>query len=298
MIDVQALQDRFGIAGHLAVKEGNGGLPVVEIQTKVATATVCLYGAHVMQYVHRGGKPVLWMSNYSYHELGKPLRGGIPVCWPWFSAHPTDPAKPIHGFARLHMWTMLSASLLDDAVEIRLGLVSDERTRMMWPHDFQLQYTVTVDRTLRTELLIMNTGTSEMVCTDALHTYFTVGSIRDIVVSGLDGIDYIDKMDNNMRKRQEGDFTFDRETDRIYLGTRGPHMIDDKKFRRKISIEKSGSNSTVVWNPWIEKAKKTPDFGDKEYETMVCVETTNAAEDAVTIPPAGNHRLSSTIAVE
>ncbi|MCX6136193.1 MAG: D-hexose-6-phosphate mutarotase [Ignavibacteriales bacterium] len=298
MIDIQALNDRFGIHGHLVFKDGTGGLPFLEIQTKHAEAVVSLYGAHVMKYVRRGEKPVLWMSKCSFFEPGKPIRGGIPVCWPWFSAHPRDHAKPLHGFARLRMWTMLSSTVVDDAVEIRLGLLADEGSRSLWPHGFQVQYTVTVGPTLKTELLVMNTDASEMQCTAALHTYFNVGSIRDVVVSGLDGVEYLDKMDGGTRKRQEGDITFDRETDRIYLDTTGACSIEDKKFRRTIRVEKTGSRSTVVWNPWILKSKKTQDFGDTEYETMVCVETANAADDIVTIPPFGSHRLGSTIVIE
>jgi glucose-6-phosphate 1-epimerase len=297
MIDVQALNDRFGIPGHIAVKDGTGGLPFIEVKTKYADAVVSLHGAHVLKYVPRGGKPLLWLSKYSYFEPGKPIRGGIPVCWPWFSAHPNDSSKPLHGFARLNIWTILSTAF-DDAVELRLGLAADEQTRKIWPHGFQIQYIVTVGQSLKTELIVTNTNASPMDCTAALHTYFNIGNINDVVVTGLDGAAYLDKMDGSSRKRQSGDIVFKGETDRIYLGTEGPYRIEDRKYKRVIRVEKTGSRSTVVWNPWIEKSKKMPDFGDTEYENMVCVETANAADDIVTIPPFGTHRLGSMICLE
>jgi glucose-6-phosphate 1-epimerase len=299
MIDIQALNDQFAVAGHLTFRDGPNSLPIAEIRNRYATAEVSLYGAHVLRYQPRGQQPVLWMSKCSYLEPGKPIRGGIPICWPWFSTHPTDAAKPLHGFARIQMWKMLSSSMLDDeSIEVRFGLNADDATRALWPHKFQVQYTVTVGSSLRTELYVMNTGGEEVRCTGALHSYFAVGDIRDTIILGLDGSTYIDKMDDGKRKKQTGEISFSSETDRIYIGTMGACVIDDRNLRRTIRVEKIGSESTVVWNPWVEKSKRMSDFAAEEYESMVCVETANAADNIIVIPAAGSHKLGTIITLE
>ena len=293
-----ALNERFAVADHLAFCAGPGGLTVAEIANARAAARVALHGAHVLSYQPRGRRPVLWMSARSRFEAGAPIRGGIPICWPWFGPHPTDEDKPAHGFARTAEWAVLGAEGLGDgSSRIRLELSDSETTRELWPHAFALELAVTVGAELTVDLNVTNPGPGPMVSGGALHSYFHVARVAEVAIGGLDGCGYIDKLDPGDRKVQRGPITIAAETDRVYLDTVGECTIDDSRLNRRITVAKSGSRSTVVWNPWIAKSARMTDFGDDESPGMVCVETANAADDVVTVPPGGTHRLQATIRV-
>jgi D-hexose-6-phosphate mutarotase len=302
MPDTSELNARFALGEQLRFQPGPHGLPVAEIATPQATASVCLLGGHVLAFQPRPQRyPVLWLSDCSNYEVGKPIRGGIPVCWPWFGKHPTAADMPSHGFVRTRLWSVLKTQALPEGtVQIRLGLTATSETRALWPHEFDLQIVVTVGATLTAELVAWNLGHEDVfACTAALHTYLTVGDITRTTVHGLDGLTYIDTVaDAWTRKQQTGPVTFAEEVDRIYLNTAADCLVEDPALGRRIRIAKSGSQTTVVWNPWIAKAKRMPDFGDDEYRQMVCVETTNAAEDRITLPPSGSHRLRTVISIE
>ena len=292
------LNDQFAIAGHVSFEAGPGGLPVTQIRNAHAAATVAVQGGHVVGFQPHGYAPVLWVSSHSRYEPGKAIRGGIPVCWPWFGPHPSDPAKPAHGFVRTAMWAVEATGVVaGGATSIRLGIADDEATRALWPHAFRLQIAITVGQALHVELIARNTGGERFICGGALHSYFSVSDVSGVAIHGLDGCAYIDQLDGQ-RKIQHGPLTIAAETDRVYLDTTAECVIDDPGLARRIRIAKAGSRSTVVWNPWAAKAQRLPDFGDQEYHGMVCVETANAREDVVTLAPGDEHRLGVTIGVE
>jgi glucose-6-phosphate 1-epimerase len=296
--DLQSLNDAFAITEQIAFKVGPGGLPVAEIRNAHAAATVGLQGGHVISFQPHGEAPVLWVSGHSLYQPGKAIRGGIPICWPWFGPHPTDPAKPSHGFVRTAMWNVRATAALDGATQLRLSIADGEATYDLWPHAFWLQIVITVGAELRAELIARNTGDAPFTCGGALHSYFHVSDAGAIGIEGLDDCAYIDKVDRDERKVQRGPVTIAAETDRVYVDTTATCVIEDPGFDRRIRIAKAGSLSTVVWNPWVDKARRLPDFGDEEFRSMVCVETSNAAADVVTIAPGGEHRLRAVIGVE
>jgi len=297
--DHQILNDQFAIAEHITFAASAGGLPVAKIRNAYAAASVAVQGGHVITFQPHGQQPVLWVSSLSVFEPGKTIRGGIPVCWPWFGSHPTDPFLPFHGFVRAAMWQVRGTSVGPaDATEIRLGLTESEDSLAIWPHAFDLEIVVTVGAQLHIELIARNPGDQPFVCGGALHTYYTVGDARRIAITGLDGCDYLDKVEGFKRKPQHGPVTIEAETDRVYLDTDATCVIDDPVLDRRIVIAKAGSRTTVVWNPWAEKAKQIVDFGDDEYLSMVCVETANADKDVATVAPGGEHRLSAVIGME
>ena len=296
---LKSQNDRFGIAEHLEFKAGSGGLIVAEINNHHATATVVLQGAHVLSFQPRGQAPVLWTSQHSHFQPGKAIRGGIPIIWPWFGNHPTDPDKPAHGFARTMLWSVAGAETTKDGQTLlRLGLKDNANTRSLWPYPFRLELAITVGTELQVTLEMHNPGPQPFTCGSALHSYFGVSEVSQIAVDGLDGCAYLDKVNNYQQETQHGPVTVSAETDRIYLDTAATCIINDPGWSRRIVVAKSGSQSTVVWNPWIDKAKTMPDFGDEEYTGMVCVETTNAATDTVTIEPGASHILQTIISVE
>ena len=258
---------------------------------------------------------LLFVSEHAHFKPGKAIKGGIPVCWPWFGPDPEGRGRPDHGFVRARQWKLLATeAMVDGATRVRLGCRDDDTTRALWPHPFALEVEVTVGPQLRVALITRNTGEEPMTVTQALHTYFKVGDVRRAQVLGLAGYEYIDKVASitgldrppaapadgeavDVRIAQSGPINFDGPVNRIYLGTSERLVIDDPSLGRQILIDREGSESAVVWNPWIEQSRQMGDFGDDEYLGMVCVETTNAADDAVTIAPGGTHRMASSYGI-
>jgi D-hexose-6-phosphate mutarotase len=297
--DLDALNQRFAIPGHLTFMEGPGGLVVAEIANTRAEAMIALQGAHVMTYQPRGQEPVLWLSGFAKFAPGKSIRGGVPVCWPWFGPHADDAKLPAHGFARTVMWEVLETRAEQDgSTDIRLGLVETEVTRAQWPQASSVQMLITVGSELKVELVTRNLSSSPLVLGEALHTYFNISDVGDMAIRGLEGCEYLDKVDSFMRKTQHGAITIESEVDRVYLNTETDCVIEDRGLQRCIRIAKQGSRSTVVWNPWTEKAEKMGDFGPNGHRGMVCVETANAGENVVTIAPGAEHTMQVVIGVE
>lgn len=298
MNDITQWNEQFGVPGRLMFAAGPGGLPVVEMVNERGKTAVSLHGAHVLSYQPHGQAPVLWLSQLAEFAPSKAIRGGIPVIWPWFGSHPSDSSKPSHGFARRQLWGVQAAEVVDDRCQLTLTLTDSPESRAVWPHPFLLTLQVTLDTALRVELTTANTGDTPFVITQALHSYFTVSHIAHITITGLEQCAYLDQLDGMRRKRQLGAITFADEVDRIYIETTGDCLLDDPGLNRKIRVAKRGSGSTVVWNPWVAKAQRMADFGDEEYQEMVCIETTNAADDEVTVWPGEGHGLTAVISVE
>lgn len=255
-------------------------LPVLNVKNESAEAVIALHGAHVLSYKPAGERDLLWLSEKSWAEADQPIRGGIPVCWPWFGSA----GDPKHGVARLYNWT------LKDAV-CKPGSTKLIFEPFQW-NDLTASVAVTVADKLVVELTTENRGKADFRLSEALHSYFAVSDISKIEISGLDRAEFIDTL-NSTRHIQEGVIRIGAETDRIYDHTPAECVISDPAFAKKIHIRKDGSMSTVVWNPWIAKSKMMPDFGDDEYTGMVCVETTNAANDTRTLAPGKKHTLTT-----
>jgi D-hexose-6-phosphate mutarotase len=290
--DIQTLTQQFGIAGKLSF-EMVGDLAVARVKTPFATATVALQGAHVMTWQPAGQKPVIWVSKLAKYAPGKSIRGGVPVCWPWFGPHASEASFPGHGFARTVPWALVATKALPDGrVRLEFELTQTDATRAQWPHASTVRNIITVGEELEVALETTNTGKAPFQLGQALHTYFVVGDIRKATVAGLEGCDYLDKVGGG-RPRQQGPVTFTQETDRIYLGTHGCCGILDPVMDRTLLITSTGSRSTIVWNPWTEKAEKMGDFGAEGPWGMVCVETANAAEDVIMLAAGETHRLTA-----
>lgn len=278
---------------------GRGGLERVRVETPRVQGEVYLHGAHVTAWQPPGRAPVLWVSRDSQFTAGAPIRGGVPICFPWFAAHATDAAAPAHGFARLHPWRLVDAAADGDRLELRFGSRDDEQTRRSpWPHPFAAEYRVSFGERLSLALDIACTGDAPLEFEAALHSYFAVNDIRTVTVTGLAGTEYLDKVDGFARKRQgDAPLGFDRETDRIYLDTEATCTIHDPGLDRRIIVAKRGSLSTIVWNPWTAKARAMPDFGDDEWTGMLCIETANVRDRAVRLEPGSHHTMTAEITV-
>ncbi len=281
----------------VTVEDSPLGGPVLRLAAAGGVAEVALQGAQLMSWQPKGHAPVIWMSPMERLGTSKPVRGGTPVCWPWFANHPTDASKPAHGFVRTRLWTVDGAEQSVARVRVQLSTRTTEADRTLWPHAARARMQITLGETLTLALSSENTGTDAFALTQALHTYFAVGDIADVTVEGFDGRSYIDKLDDNARKLQTGDVGFTAEVDRIYDEHTGTAAIVDRGLRRRIEITKSGSRSTVVWNPWTAKAARLGDMGPDGWRRMVCVETCSAGDDIVHVAPGSAHTLSATYRV-
>jgi glucose-6-phosphate 1-epimerase len=291
--DISALNRKFAIAEQLEFVQDAGGLIIARVANFHAQASIALQGAHVMTFQPAGEQPVIWLSPAAKLAPGKSIRGGVPVCWPWFGPHATESGFPAHGFARTVPWQVTaSVALPDGGTRITFELPQGSIPAAQWPHACRVRNIVTVGKALTVELVTENTGSTAFEIGEALHTYFAISDVDNIRITGLEGASYLDKVDNMQRKTQAGAVTIAAEVDRLYVNTETECVIEDAGFKRNIRVAKRGSHSTVVWNPWIEKAAKMGDFGsDTGYRGMVCVESANAAENVVNVAPGAAHTL-------
>ncbi|MDO4784739.1 MAG: D-hexose-6-phosphate mutarotase, partial [Propionibacteriaceae bacterium] len=243
------------------------------------------------------GQPdVLWVSAESAYRAGRSIRGGIPICAPWFGAgRGEEPVPQAHGFVRAVPWHLVAARQDGPVVELVFGLesadVAGQPGAERYPLDLGYRYTVRFGAQLEVALTVTSPS-SPFVLDEALHTYFAVSDVRAICVRGLDGVSYLDKTAAGAHGTQSGDIRFDAETDRVYAGAPVTEIIDGS---RRTRVTPSGSASTVVWNPWADRAREMAEFGDDEWISMVCVETANALEGAVSVPAGGSTTLGVTI---
>jgi glucose-6-phosphate 1-epimerase len=290
----ETLNHRFAIADQLHFNTAGDGLLVAEIANTHSSASVCLQGGHVMSWQPKDASaPVIWLSKLAKLLPGKSIRGGAPVCWPWFGAHASEARFPGHGYARTVPWDVSSTRMLDDgSTEIGLTLIESDATRALWPYASQADILINIGKTLKIALTTRNLGDVDFVLGEALHTYLQVGDIGEVRVLGLEGCEYVDKVAGSARQQQAGAITFGGETDRVYVNSEAECLIEDSRLQRRIRITKIGSRSTVVWTPWTEKADKMGDFGPDGWREMVCIESANALENVVTVPAHGNHTLA------
>ncbi|MEO8354269.1 MAG: D-hexose-6-phosphate mutarotase, partial [Chthoniobacteraceae bacterium] len=289
----------FKKPGVVDFTDHEGGLISINVTTPQAAGRLYLHGAHVTHWQPAGYEPVIFLSEKSAFVPGKAIRGGVPIIFPWFGAKEGDPSAPQHGFARTQEWVLVSVDHeVDLGVSIVLRLADSVETKASWPHPFTAEYRVTFGRLLHTMLKVENRAATAIRFEEALHTYLAVSDIEKACVHGLDGATYLDKVDGGARKTLAQDpLRFTGETDRVFLKTTASLHLDDPGHQRRITVEKTGSASTVVWNPWIVKARWMPDFGEDEWRRMVCLETANAADDAVVVEPGAVHTLTTDISV-
>ena len=294
---IDELNRRFAISGTASITAGNQGLPRVSVLTPAAAAEIYLHGAQLTSWRPAGAEEVIFLSQHSQWEAGRAIRGGIPVCFPWFRNKADDPKAPAHGFVRTKAWQLDSVEMQGDAVLVTLSTASDEATRAWWPHDFHLTHRLTIGEELAQELVVSNTGNTSLRFEEALHTYYRVGGADAVRVQGLDGVDYLDNTDGNRKKQQEGDVVFGRQTDSAYIDTTHAVEIYDPLLRRRIRLTKQNSRTTVVWNPWSTGAQTLKDLGGDEWRTMACVEASNIRDFAVDLLPGQLHTMTTIINV-
>jgi len=299
-MNINQLNAEFGITGQLQFIAGKGDLPMISIDNDHASALISVYAGQLLSY-RPAGEPydLMFLSDKAYYQPGKAIKGGVPICWPWFGADPEGLGRPAHGFVRNRPWQVLGTEAsADGATQVTLGLSDDADTRSIWPQAFDLRLTITVGDTLTLQLATRNKGAQPFVISQALHTYFAVGDIAQARVLGLADTRYLDKADGGAVKTQSGAVTIDAEVDRIYTDAAPELVIEDDAMERRIHISASGSDTAVVWNPWAKIAAGMADLDDADYQRFLCVETVNAAGDEITVAGGDECRLSARYRIE
>ncbi len=287
------LNSQFAIAGVLAFHEKDG-LLFADVSSPSAKAAVCLQGAHLLGWQPSGQQPVLFLSQRSEMAPGKAIRGGVPLLFPWFGPRHDGKEGPAHGFARTQPWQLDFAAMTGEDLHLTFTQGPTELSRSLGFDHFRLAFQLTLGRSLTMQLTVANDGQAPLLYEEGMHTYFSVQDVHEVTVSGLDGTHYIDKKDDFKVKPQvAGPMHITAPTDRVYLATAATCTVRDPGEGRQITIEKTNSNSTVVWNPWGEM----PDIHPDGWHEFVCVETVNVGEQSVSLAPGATHTMKSHITV-
>lgn len=282
------------------IKDENG-LEYVEIDNRHATAKLALQGAHMMHWQPKStAQPVLWLSSNARYTLGRSIRGGVPICWPWFGAHPTDSSYCPHGFARVIPWQLKKSNRLGNGTtRLLLQMTETDVTKRQLSYPYQLTLEITIGNYLRMEMTTTNLANHPFMIGEAYHTYFNVSDVENTQITGLDNLVYSDKVEGYLRNVQHGALQFNGEFDRVYLNSGEDCVIRDSGYDRAIRVAKSGSNTTVIWTPGAEKASQMGDMGaTDEWRRMLCVESANAMENSVTIFPNETHKMVTEYSLE
>jgi glucose-6-phosphate 1-epimerase len=294
-MEIAQLNEHFAIPGVLAFHQLPSGLIHASVTTPHATATVYLQGAHLTAWQPAGEQAVLFLSRESDFLPGKPIRGGVPIAFPWFANRHDGKAGPSHGFARIQDWTLSFAALAGEDLHLTFTLAPTAMSRELGYDNFRLAYRLVIGRTLTMQLAVANDAATPLVFEEALHTYYSVVDVHEVTVTGLEPTPFIDKADGMREKpAAHAPLSFTGPTDRVYQNTAATCVLHDGAGRRRITVAKTNSNTTVVFNPW----KAMADMGEDEWHEMLCVETVNAAANTVTLAPGETHAMQAVISVE
>ncbi len=280
------------LADCITIIERNG-LKMVRVTHKKATADISLHGGHVISFKPTGQEDVIWLSEKTEFNSDKAIRGGIPVCWPWFGRL----AAPAHGFARTSQWHLVEHKETDNGVIVCLGLEESEATLAIWPFAFQARLYIEVSETLKVTLDVCNTDDKPWTFSGALHSYFNIANIVESITTGM-GPEYSDGLQGGKICQGGKELQLTGTIDRIYTQPEDTILITDPENTRSISVKNSGDNSAVIWNPWLENSTNMADMADDGYKTMLCVESTyhaNSLEEGKTLQPGESHQLSTEV---
>jgi len=284
---VEELNELFSLDDWLSFETHPSGLILGRVKTPVCYAEFLLYGAHVLSY-RPVGQPssILFLSDQVIFERGKPIRGGIPICFPWFGSHEKDPSLPAHGWARTQEWEVIETAQADNRVIVRLLLSQD---------GFEVTCELSFGTELSLDLDVLNSSSGAQSFEVALHTYFQISSIDDVEILGLEGIPFFDQLKNRTEHGSADVIRFTEETDRIYQGCAERITLSERNRELKIVTVPRGAKSTIVWNPWVDKSKRMVDFGDDEYTRMCCIETANVRANRIELESGQSHTTGLTI---
>ncbi|WP_198265668.1 D-hexose-6-phosphate mutarotase [sulfur-oxidizing endosymbiont of Gigantopelta aegis] len=320
---INNLWQAFCLDGTLEIIEVNQGFPLIKVNNAHATATISLYGGQLLTFKpHTQKEPIIWLSKKAIFSKNKAIRGGIPICWPWFGAFEQhafleqeleqEPvfdsnidtnSLPAHGYARISHWQIQATQVMPDGgTKIILSLPRDKIKPpyhlLARYYNCDLELTIIINQELKLELKTINRGQSIIPISQALHSYFTVSDIHNVEISGLEQSIYIDKLNAGKSSKQSSVLKFTAETDRVYLDSQQAVLLSDPGFERGIEVSKTDSLSTIIWNPWQEKTAQMNDMGETAWLNMVCIEPANVLHNQSSLSPGQSLKLSCQIHVD
>lgn len=266
-------------------------------------------GAQILSYQQDDQPPLIWLSEQAAYKRGQGVRGGVPVCWPWFgnlqrnpqavqSMHLQPDTAPAHGLVRSLDWQLLGIDQHADGIQLEFVYNSTTQPLTDWPHTAELRLRVRLNERLHIQLSSRNLGDTPLAISQALHSYFAVSDIRHVAVESLHGCRYIETLEDWQQRQQDGLLTFSGETDRIYLDTPAQLSILDHAWQRRIQLHSVGSNSAVLWNPWIDKAQRLSQFASDAWQGMLCIEHANVMDDIRVLNAGQQHQLNLSLWAE
>ncbi|ASB49619.1 D-hexose-6-phosphate mutarotase [Alkalitalea saponilacus] len=296
---IDELNQKRGIKDRLQFSEENG-MPVATITNNLCTCKISIYGAQVLSFIPANSKNLIWVSEAAVYEPGVAIRGGIPLCFPWFGPHEENNTFPKHGFARLLFWNVdTTEQLISGETKISLSLTDNDYTQQYFPFSFKCTLEITAGKELMMKWTTLNNSKESFKVSNALHTYFNVGNIHEVSISGLENLPFMEEIrSDDPFSGESSPLKFTRETDRTYTDTTNSCKIRDPSLKRSILMKKSGSNSTVVWNPWAELSNKMQDLKSDDFNQFVCVEAANVLHNAVFIEPGEEHCMTMVVEEE
>ena len=266
-------------------------------------------GAQVLSYRQGDAPPIIWLSEEAAFTKGQSVRGGVPICWPWFGDLSRNPDEvqamhedvgqaPFHGLVRSLDWQLKHQRCEGDSGILEFTCPQALGELPGWPHQVELSLRVCLDDRLHISLTSCNLGDQPVAISQALHSYFAVGDIHQVSVQGMNGCRYIDTLEDWQSRQQPADPRIEGETDRIYLDLPPVLHLTDPAWKRRISLETSGSRSAILWNPWIAKAQRLSQFADDAWQRILCIETANAMDDHILLEAGASHTLGVSIGSE
>lgn len=291
---IERLARQFNVKGVSFNKQDS--LAMIEINNRFASAKISLHGACVLSFTPRNKKDILWLSSAAVYDGRSPIRGGVPICWPWFGGHPVDSSLPAHGFVRNMAWELTQISELDSGeTQLELSLNSTTKTLAIWPYEFNLQLKIKVGEKLVCSLTTTNLSHKSLEITEAFHAYFNVEEAKGLFIEGLENATHLDKLTHADAVQQVGKIVLNPPMDSVYLKHTSVVKIKDKINNRTLVVEKSDANSCVVWNPGLDIVKGFKDIPDEDWTKFVCVEPGNVLDDSITIAKGSKHTMTMVI---
>jgi glucose-6-phosphate 1-epimerase len=296
MLEHLNLHSVDNLSKSISLNSDKTGYEFVLIKHKLFDAAFALHGAHLIHFQVKEQEPLIWLSKSAIYNSQKAIRGGVPICWPWFGAANTSLGEglPAHGFARTSKWTLATINEFSEGVEIEFKLFDNQQTLKIWPFNFELTLKATLTNQIKLELISKNTGSLPFSYRAALHSYLNISTPEGCLITGLNQ-QYNNSLNHGLSETGDCSLLIDKAIDSIYKKSPSTIVLSDQAYQRKILVENSGNDSEVLWTPWIQGAEAFNDMPDDGYQTMFCIESAITDEVGVEVRPNDTNILTTII---
>lgn len=284
------------ISPSISLQNDCNGFEFIIIEHEKLSAALTLHGAHLIHFQKKQEPAIIWLSKTAIFDSKKAIRGGVPVCWPWFGPADSHLGEnlPAHGIARTSKWDLINTQESSDGVVIELQLKSTEASLKIWPHDFELTLVITLNNECKLALTTENKGNKPFTYGGALHTYLNISSPESVNITGLNQ-QFTNSLNNKCPEIGDTTLLIDKAIDSIYKKSNVDIHLKDAQFQRDLTICNTGNNAEVLWSPWIEGAEAFADMPDNGYQTMFCIESAITGLAGQQVANGEKHTLTTLI---